>query len=670
MKNERRLGLFLAFTLGGFLGLQAQILNSEDRITVTLSDETTVNLYGAATALSDEKSGQYYYMPCNLRLSKNLDGTPQFLFLKFTSEESEEQGGISGALLHMLMEYGLTQKQEEELQQILKSKYDGAVLKGAADVRADGENSVRVVSAILNSKDRTRTLVLSGKAPLFPGNKMALAAELDEKGAQLFSGTLEETKSIADLSISLAFKYSVRFPAARGYIKEDWSKFDSLRLVDSAYYSKQVDVDDNTGEKALNGFVGGLVGGPIGAAIGFFGTKKKKKTHFTYDEMREMYKFLEENEVIEMNFEENLNDERVDKIREAFFQHFLNSFTEKAADVPPVQPSKDEQLAMPNIRHGNSYKFRREIVRAVSEKRTRLFNLNYRMAVDRDYQITENLTSWYDGVKDNPKCVGIVNLNDPFFQHRDVNVILDLDAEEMMGKELNYVTVSLRKDRNAKGANDFSHQLTFDKRFFEENGNRTTVTYSKAQDANPDEYQYKVQWSLRGGNLFPEGDTTWTTGSWQGITLAPPVQPRLIRFEADLDELKDLDIRNATLQLRYYKFGKEVETNLNISLYSEEPFAEKTIFMDRNTQGYAYRLIFTHKRQGIMAMEYQPAVNLNYFFAVVPPELQAGDPTFLEKLIEEGKKIMGGSQGGEVSEADKVLDKFKDVIMVDESSDE
>ncbi len=639
----------LAICLFVFTRTNGQILDSENKINVELSDGTNVTLYGASVSLSDEKSKDYYYLPANFKLATKEDGTPQFLFLKYTSENTDEEN-IGGAILHMLMEYGLDKKQEKELQGILKSRHEGAVLKGVANVEPDGENSVRVISATLTNNKMTRNLVFSAKAPVMPGNKIALAADLNENGAQLLDASFNKVKSITDLSITFSYNYSVQFPAAKGYIKEDWSKLDSMNLYDSAYFSK----------RSTSSSYGGILGA-VGSIFGI----KKTKNHFTYDEMHQLYTMLEEKQVIEMNFEENLADERVAKIREAFFEYFLERFTDSESDSQPKIPGRRESYDMPNIKVGNSYKFTREMEEVIKQKRQRLFNLNYKMAVRRNFQATENLASWYDNVKDNPKCIGMVNLNDPFFKHRDVNVILDLDAEDMIGKEMNFVTVSLRKQRDAEGANDFSHQLTFDKKFFEENGNRATVTYSKAQDANPDVFEYKVQWSLRGGNVFPIGDTVWTKGSWQGITLSPPVKPVPIRFEADIDELKDLDIRNVTLQVRYMKFEKEVESNLNISLYSQQPYVEKTLYMDKNTQGYAYRLVFTHKTKGVMAMDWESKINTNYIFAVVPDELRKGNEEFIEKAIEAGKAVMGGGDGKEADESSKVLDKFKDLIFTD-----
>jgi len=639
----------------------AQVVDNENKINVVLSDGTSVTLYGAASTLSDEKTKEYYYMPTNLRLSQKADGTPMFLFLKYTTEDPRGDE-TSGAILHLLMEYGLTKKQERELSGILQGRYRGAVLKGVCDVEPAEENSIQIISATLNNKDRVRTLVHSGRAPRFPGNKIAVAAELDKNAAQLIDATFQNSSSITDLSITLSYDYHVRVPAVKGYIIEDWSKLDSLHLLDSAYYSKEVKKEKDYGEKAINGVVGGIIGGPIGAAIGWFGSGNKKTTKRTYDEMRNFYRYMEEVGVIEMRLEENVDDSRIQVIRDAFFQHFLNSFTERVSEEIPT-PGKQEKKDIPNIKVGNEYKFRREFAETIIEKRRREFNLSYSFAVKKSFQITENLASWYNAVRDNPKCVGEVVLNDPFFQHRQINLILDLDAEEMMGKELNYVTVSVRKQRNEAGANDFNEDITFDRNYFNNNGNRAELVYSKAQTDDPTAYEYKAQWSLRGGNIWPREDTSWQEGSWQALSLSPPVDPRPIRFEVDLDELEELDLRNATLQLRYQKFGREVESNMNISLYSKEPFAEKTIYMDKGTEGYAYRLIFTHKRKGVMAMPWEYKINTEYIFAVVPQELYEEDESFIAQALEAGKTILRGSRGDkEVDDEEAILDKFADVL--------
>jgi hypothetical protein len=105
------------------LQLPAQILDYENRVEVTLNDGTSVVLYGRAQNLSSNFTGDYYYLPVGLKLSKKEDGkTPEFLFLKYTTEERADAGGVQGALMHFLMEWGLTPIQQQEAQQKLTAK--------------------------------------------------------------------------------------------------------------------------------------------------------------------------------------------------------------------------------------------------------------------------------------------------------------------------------------------------------------------------------------------------------------------------------------------------------------------------------------------------------------------------------------------------------------------
>lgn len=635
---------------------KAQILDSENKITVVLKDKTTVTLYGQAATLSDNKTKNYYYLPCNLRLSKKPDGTPQFLFLKFTSDERNATGVTQGGLLHLLMEYGLTKEQERELAQILNSRYNGAVLMGAANVEEDGENSVRIISATLNTKETTRTLVFNGKAPTLPGSKIAVAGILDKQGAQIFSATLERARSISDLSINLSWQYTVRIPAARGYIRMDWSKLDSLVQKDSIEYEKKRTQD----RKIQNFGITSLVLSPVGGLFAWFLTPDEEEV--TYDEMRKFYQFLEEKKVVTLRFEENYPDERVDKIREAFFQHFLNTFTQKQGSNANA-PGTKEKEAIPDVKVGDKYKFKRDIVDITSQKVVQEFDLSYALAIKRSFQLTENFAAWYDQHKDNSKCVGIVNLGENTFQYRDINVILDLEAEEMLGKEVNYVTVNIRKRRSEEGANDFQTDVTFDRRTLEKEGNRITVSYSKAQDQSPEEYEYKVQWSLRGGMVYPPADTVWKKGSWQGLSLAPPIMPNTIRFEANLEEMKEHGIVNATLQLRYLKFNKEVETTININAGSGESFIEKMIFMDRNSKGYAYRYVFYDKAYGPLATEWDAKAATGFFYAIIPKELRDKSSVWLKKAVEAAKFLSATDAEGAIIKEHTILERFRPYIQ-------
>ena len=196
-------GLFVLLLWLGGGHLPGQILDFSNRVDVVLSDGTNVVLYGEAQTLNKDFSGRYRYLPVGLRLAKKSDGTPEFLFSKFTTETGSEEA--SGALMHFLMEWGLTDAQEQEVQSKLSAKVQGMSatdprfarvtdprVMGAVNVRTDPENSFEVISAVLSDRNSTPTLVTSGRAPIIPGGKVAVASKMEKNAAQLLAASFEK----------------------------------------------------------------------------------------------------------------------------------------------------------------------------------------------------------------------------------------------------------------------------------------------------------------------------------------------------------------------------------------------------------------------------------------------------------------------------------------------
>ncbi|HDR15180.1 MAG TPA: hypothetical protein ENN79_06830, partial [Desulfobacteraceae bacterium] len=162
-------------------------------IDVKLGDGTTVRCFPAATSDSAVTSKNYYYLPANPRVSVHPDGTPKFSLVRFVTDKSLEEGGAEGAILHFLVEYGLTEEQQKETQSLLGKKVKGANLKGAVPLEGGAEgNSFHVVSATLTDEGFASTLITSGKAPVMEGQSVAVAARLDQYGAQLLAKSLEQ----------------------------------------------------------------------------------------------------------------------------------------------------------------------------------------------------------------------------------------------------------------------------------------------------------------------------------------------------------------------------------------------------------------------------------------------------------------------------------------------
>jgi hypothetical protein len=621
--------------LAGASATRAAVLDDGNRVTMTLKDGTSVTLIGEATSAPGVRGRRYYYLPANLRLARRADGTPEFLFLKYTSER---QGAASGGLIHFLMEWGLTPEQEAELLVALRTRVPDAEIAGPVQLEAGGDGgSFRIVSATLEDKTLAPATITSGAAPLVAGGRAAAASRLTPEGAQLLASTFEKARAITDLSIALNYNYVTLAPAAKGTITFDWSRLEREGQTLRAEYRRTRTGTTDTSDCFLV----------------FCASSSRPEYAYSYNEVREQYRFLQEREIVKIQFDELVADERVAKIREAFFQYFLNTMAEKddQAEAPP-KPADPEKDKTPDIRQGSRYTFTQSSFKRAFASKTKRIDLNYRMSIRWPYQIVGNLASWYDGVRDNPKCVAAINLNDPFFQHRNINFILDADAKDMFESAINYVTINVRKTRS--DGRPFEDRVTMDAKYVKDKGVTAGVTYARGEDRNPDAYEYQAQWSLRGGRVYP-AEPRWERGTWEGVTLAAPVVSRTIEVEGDLAAMRDCGVTRIVVQIHYPRLGEEIEENIPISPAQNQPLVAKKIFMDRDARGYAYRLVVHHQKEGRLALPWSAKAGDDYVYAAIPEELLAGDSTLRTEAREAGKTIADSAK-------DKVLEKFKDLI--------
>src|SRR5690606_40812113 len=122
-------------------------------------------------------------------------------------------------------------------------------------------------------------------------------------------------------------------------------------------------------------------------------------------------------------------------------------------------------------------------------------------------------------------------------------------------------------------------------------------------------------------------------------------------FEADIEELSSSDISRITAQVRYKRFGEEVETNIHISPQKGEPLVEEKIFLDKDTNGYVYRLIINHKTEKKLVLPWEPMINDNYTYANIPDDLMDTESEVFKIAKETGKELTKKA-------SEKVLDKI------------
>ena len=583
-------------------------------VDVKLKDGTTVRCFPAATKNPEKTSNNYYYLPTNPHVARDPDGTPKFSMVRFVTDKTKEAGGVEGGILHFLVEYGLTPQQEKETAKLLAKKIKGAKLKGAVQLEAGAEgNSFNVVSATLTDKGFTSTLVTSGKAPVMEGQRVAVAARLSGYGATLLAKSMEQPTT--DISVVFDLKYLVKLPAYDVRVIIDYDMYHQLEEEYSHKREKKTTKKRYWNPKWYN----------------ILNISTSKSSSLTEEEQRESIDFLVENGAVTFDYVQHVPDADKEIVESGLHKLVLESFFDMQKRFG--QPSGDEMMG--EEEEGESAKeieaARREEARKMKNysytvfqrktiKRTGKTTLHLKKSIARyeHYTMTGNVGTWYEQFKDDPKLVTEVNLDDPFYQRREMRFVIDNEAYDIFNQMVNYATVQVRVPR--KGQRPFIDELTIDKRFLEQSGQTATLTYARMGD-DAQTYDYAVQWSLRGGYLYP-AKPNWRKGELMAVTLAAPVTPMTIESEADLDELEELGIARVSVELKYSRFGKTYQDQKGLSLSPAvgEPVVNKVIYHDSEKDKISYRLIYHHKKMGKIKDDSWKTVEGGYIYCA-PSEM-------------------------------------------------
>ncbi len=581
-------------------------------VDLKLKDGTTVRCFPAATKDPEKASKNYYYLPTNPHISKNPDGTPRFSMVRFVTDKSKEAGGTEGAILHFMVEYGLSKKQQKEVAKLLKKKIKGAKLKGAValEVGAEG-NSFNVVSATLNDKGFTSTLITSGKAPIMEGQQVAVAARLDAYGATLLAKSLEQPTT--DISVVFDLKYVVKLPAYDVRVKIDYDKYHEVESEHTETREKKVKRKKYWNPKWYNPFK----------------VSTRKTTTLTEEEQTRALDYLQESGVVTFDYVQHVPDADKEIVESGLYKIVLESFfdMQKRLGEPSEEELMDEgeegdkeaeaarRKAAAKV---NKYKYTVFQRKEIKRKSTQTLHLKKVIARYEQHTMTGNVGTWYAKYKDNPKLIVEVNLDDPFFQRRDMRFVIDNEAYDIFNDMVNYATVQVRVPR--EGQRPFIDELTIDKKYLEKSGQTAMLTYARMGD-DEQLYDYAVQWSLRGGHLYPK-KPKWKKGELMAVTLAAPVSPLTIEAEADTDELEEMGVARVSIELRYKRFGKKYtdRKGLAISPAAGEPVVNKVIYRDADSDRLEYHLIYHHKKLGKIADNRWRPVEGDYVYCA-PTEL-------------------------------------------------
>lgn len=503
----------------------------------------------------------YYYLPPAPRVSTRTDGGLELSMVKFV----DPQGETSGGLLHMLVTFTLPPDELEALRQALKKEKPGATLQGPVALRQEDEGSFTIISGTLSDKGFTRSLISSGRAPVTPGSKAAVAATLTPHGATLLWESMSRPTS--DVSVSLRTYYEAALPSFRARIHADVS---TVYTHFSSVFNKQ----DSYTKRQVRNVVDELVrNGDITVEV------LDRLPADTANQAMQALVDMISGKLTEIIFDTKTGFTAIPEKETAVEKGQLKGRQKKGWLAQLFTSSGNQKYYT-----DNQYviKDRKDINRAVFS-----INLTRSSVIKVPVDSAGNISGLYEAFKDDAEMFRVVNLADPAFQKRDVFFRIDGDYSGAFENIMNFAGVSVKKSYS--GQADATGELIFTREDIREGKMNKAWTYARLgqKDDGWLDYDYRLTWSMKGQKQIrqPKEEGEWLHSSDPIITLAPPLHRLDMEIDADRFLFEDAAIRSASLEVRYNVFGTQQTQRLAVMRSTDaESVSAAVLFHDPKTR--------------------------------------------------------------------------------------
>ncbi len=518
---------------------------------------------GSVMLLPDaDQKNAWYYLPTTPHVARNAQGLPELMVVKFI----DPNGKASGGLFHMLVTLDLPKKAIEELKKKIKKEIPGAMLLGPVPLRQDSEGSFSIVSATLSDKGFTRSLISSGRAPITPGSKAAVAASLSPHGATLLWESLMHPTS--DVSIALHAYYEAKIPAYRAKIRADISTvYDHM-------------------SKVLN-----------------------RQKEYTKRQLRDIYDEMVRTGIIEI--------EVLDRLPEKSSAHAMQRLTDMAAEKLTkiifdtktgftAMPKKEQAVEKGQLKGRQSRGWITKLFKGTGDQKyytDNQFVLKKRKDINRGifsinitrnsvvkvpFDSAGNISGLYEVYKSHPEIFRVVNLADPAFQKREVFFRIDGDYTDAFEKIMNFGSVNVRKVYEDANRSVATGELLFTREDIRKGKFSKSWTYARLGEESDAwlNYDYRVTWSVKGNRKvqLPEQSDAWFTTKDPIVTIAPPLERLDLQIDADRLAFDEVGIKTALVMARYTLFGKPKREKIALLKHNDaDSLSSAILFHDPGT---------------------------------------------------------------------------------------
>jgi len=254
--------------------------------------------------------------------------------------------------------------------------------------------------------------------------------------------------------------------------------------------------------------------------------------------------------------------------------------------APGAKPeSKTEPVLKPIVGVQFGYTFKRIKMSGDYE-----VDMRKRLRVDQEIALAGNIGGIYQEYGEDKRFFSVVSLDDPAFQERSVEVILDGQDASDFKNYINSVSVIFQKRRFS--GDPMTGEVKFFEQQFAQGGNRLSFKYGRLNEASAEwlDYEYKPKWSFYGGVEWEGG---WTKTSDSVLTLTPPVRRRTLEISVDEDNILKNNVKALALQIQHRIYGKDILKEVVINCDQGDPLHVEYSYMhEEGNLGYSYKIVW------------------------------------------------------------------------------
>ena len=498
----------------------------------------------------------YYYLPNEASLALDKQGDPEFSFIRYVITQAsaandansiQQAGG--GAILHFLIRYGTSDETVTKAEKALKEKLqDKKVrLKGPVIFK---QGKYNLISSILNKDGKKQNMLMaSGSAPVLEGSRIALSFEMEPETSKLL---LESFKmATPDISIVFDLEFSGLSDAFNAEMEINWSQVQKSQHI----------------KAGLN-------------------------VYYVSADLDMLYNDLRKNNAIKLTV----------KGDDANMQALINRVYEKLTDIffTQVEPEKVPPTVKNDIVDGvksmiknfagkspysisGAYK-----LNELKSSGYSILSFNSNAVVDRHHMITFNIGDLYKKYGNDKHFFKTVNMDDPDFQQRTVQVAIDGTLQNELGKMINNVTVTLKKVHE-NGAQTL-REVVVTPEILKNSLFSLKMVYGSEDDKDRLKwltYQYRTSWKFSGGGEYT---TDWLTGSSSMINLFAPFKRTEVQLFGDPGKLKSEGVRVAIVRITYPFFGENRTKRLTWKPGDNPDDKTTEITLPLKNENYGYKI--------------------------------------------------------------------------------